>query len=345
MNKYPVPYFDSSQFRNMMFNALILNENETGISASVDQLTLDDLPDDGDVLVDVSHSSINYKDALAVTNRGKIIRAPYPFVPGIDLVGSVIESDSGQFHPGEMVIGTGGGLGETRWGGYAGIQRVRSEWLIPLPDAFTPREAMIIGTAGLTAALSLITLEKWGVGREGDTIVVTGATGGVGSFAVLLLSKAGYRVSASTGKNDAREYLELLGAKEVLHRDRLSGGASRPLDSAKWSGAIDTVGGKTLEAVISQTGKHGCIAACGNAGGAELHTSVFPFILRGVTLSGIDSNTCPLPLRTMAWERLASLVTSAELERMSITVTLPEIEEQSKRLLDGEVTGRTLVEI
>lgn len=328
-----------------MFHALVLHDDEQGFRTSIETMNVEDLPSDGDVLVEVRYSSLNYKDALAVTNQGKIVRASFPFVPGIDLVGRVIESDSDRFNSGDIVVGTGGGLGESYWGGYAGMQRIPSDWLVPLPGLLSDREAMIIGTAGFTAGLALLTLEKHGIRTESGEVLVTGATGGVGSFAVLLLSKAGYRVTASSGKPDALEYLRSIGAEEVIHRDVLSRGAAKPMDSARWAGAVDSVGGSTLETIISQTARHGCIAVCGNAGGAELHTSVYPFILRGVNLCGIDSNTCPVDDRKIVWERIASLVSSSELESMSTVISLSEIEAQSSRLLAGDIKGRILVEL
>ncbi len=328
-----------------MFEALLLSFEDEVFTPAVSLLSRVDLPEEGDVLVDVYYSSLNFKDALAVTNQAPIVRAPFPFVPGIDLVGRIVESNCDRFDAGELVIGTGGGLGETSWGGYAGMQRIRSDCLVRLPDGLSPHNAMAIGTAGLTAMLSIMALERERVRKNENDIIVTGASGGVGSFSVLLLSKAGFPVTASTGKTVAHAYLRSLGASNIIDRDVLGTGSKRPLDSSRWSGAVDTVGGSTLEAIISQVGRHGSIAVCGLAGDAALNTTVYPFILRGVNLLGIDSNMCPLPMRRAAWKRLSETLDEAELASICTTVPLAQVTDRANELLAGNVIGRTVVDL
>ncbi|WP_457654430.1 oxidoreductase [Rhodocaloribacter sp.] len=329
----------------MAFEALVLDREAGGVTASVRLLEPERLPG-GDVLVSVMYSSLNYKDALAVTGRGKIIRGEYPFVPGIDLVGEVVASESKLWRAGDLVIGTGWGLGENTWGGFSRMARVRGEWLVPLPEDLTPKEAMTAGTAGFTAMLSAMALEHEDATPERGEVVVTGATGGVGSFAVTILARRGFSVAASTGKTHARDYLEALGARRLLPREDLGQGPRRPLDTARWAAAVDTVGGDTLAAVLSRTGRHGSVAACGLAGGHELHTTVFPFILRGVNLLGIDSNTCPMPRRLEAWARIAAEVPKDAFARMTNRViSLAEVPAASEALLAGRVLGRIVVDV
>ena len=328
-----------------MFDALVLDQREGRLTAAVRSLEPGDLPD-GDVLVAVHYSSLNYKDGLAVTGEGKIIRGAYPFVPGIDLVGTVQASESPLFAAGDVVVGTGWGLGEVHWGGYAQQQRVRAEWLVPLPDGLSPRQAMVIGTAGLTAMLSVMALEAHGTTPDRGEVVVTGASGGVGSMAVALLARLGYTVVASTGSDAAHAYLRTLGAARIIARDELGRGPQRPMDTARWAGAVDTVGGETLAAVISQLGRHASVAACGLAGGSQLDTTVFPFILRGVNLLGIDSNTCPNDVRRTAWRRLAGALPAEALDRMTAAVIpLADVPAASRRILKGDVRGRTVVRV
>lgn len=302
---------------------------------------------DGEVLVAVSHSGLNYKDALAVTGRGKIIRGAYPFVPGIDLVGEVVESASDHFEAGDAVIGTGWGLGENRWGGYTERQRIPASALVSLPEGLTPRQAMTAGTAGLTATLSVLALEEHGADPDAEgAVVVTGASGAAGSFAVALLAEAGFEVAAATGSPEAHDYLRALGAARILDRAELSEGPERPLQSARWIGAIDAVGGATLATLISEMKRHASIAAFGNAGGHELHTTVFPFILRGVNLLGIDSNTCPNARRRIAWQRLASVLTPAHYDRLTGRVVgLDDVPAASEDVLAGRTRGRVVVEV
>lgn len=328
-----------------MARALILTNEDGGVSASVQEITPGRLPE-GDVLVSILYSSLNYKDALAVTGRGKIVRDELPFVPGIDLVGRVEESTAESVSRGDLVIGTGWGLGETRWGGYSQIQRLESSRLVPLPSGMEALDAMVIGTAGFTAMLSLMALEDHGLQPDGGPLLVTGASGGVGSMAVALLGARGFRVSASTGSADAHAYLQALGAAEIIDRAELEDGPDRPMESARWAGAVDVVGGATLAAVISTLQRHGSVAACGLAGGPELHTTVYPFILRGVNLLGIDSNTCPQERRTTAWERLKSTLSRDAIQRMtSSVIALDEVPKYSRRLLAGKIRGRVVVDV
>ena len=327
-----------------MFDALIVRKQTDGVSAAVESIDERDLPD-GDVVVSVQYSSLNYKDALAVTGRGPVIRGAYPFVPGIDLVGLVKESNSPDFLPGQAVLATGWGIGEDRWGGYAQRQRLNAGSLIHLPSRMSPRTAMAIGTAGFTAMLSVATLQEHSVHAEMGEVVVTGASGGVGSFAVMLLSKLGYKVVASTGSADAHGYLRSLGAASIIDRSELARGPARPMDSARWAGGVDSVGGPTLAAILSAVQRHGSVACCGMAGGSDLQTSVFPFILRGVNLLGIDSNTCLPHRRRAAWERLADLVQDEDVQRISRTIPLHDVPDASVSLLENAIRGRVVVEL
>lgn len=327
----------------MTFEALVIDSTEPRVSLR--SLTQDQLPGEGDVLVRVEWSSINHKDALAVTNRGKIIRGDMPFVPGIDLAGTVIHSESSDFSEGDRVLATGWGIGEKHWGGYSQIQRVSSESLIPIPTDLSTRDSMIVGTAGLTAMLSVLEIENHGLPITSGEILVTGATGGVGSFSTMLLSEAGYQVAASTGKSSARDYLMGLGATRIVERSELESGAARPLDRGEWSGCIDSVGSKTLESVLSRCKAHAVVAACGLAGGHELNTTVFPFILRGVKLIGIDSNTCPVTTRMTAWSRLSKLAGKVDLNSLAHEVELSGIVEASTQLMEGGITGRFVVNL
>lgn len=325
------------------FKALVLKQ-EPAFSASVDTLHLSDLKNEGDVVVRVTWSGINYKDALAVTNSGKIIRGAFPFVPGIDLAGEVESSSNPLFKKGDEVLSTGWGLGENIWGGYSQFQRLNASSLIKIPAGLTQKQAMIAGTAGLTAMLAAMEIEK-GPNQNGGKYLVTGATGGVGSFSVMALSRAGYLVTAVTGKKEAHDYLQALGATEILDRSVLSNGAKHALDKALWSGCIDSVGSTTLESVLSNTERHGTVAACGLAGGADLNTSVFPFILRGVRLIGIDSNTCPNPVRSEAWKRIAELAQHVDFNALAEEITLDEVADAAQQLMEGRVTGRYVVRV
>ena len=327
----------------MSFNALVVQDGTK--RAVLKSLERRDLPRNGNVLVRVDWSSINYKDALAVTGKGKIIRSPLPFVPGIDLAGTVVESDDPQFPEGSSFLSTGWGVGEKTWGGYSRFQWMSSDWLVPLPEGLTTREAMIVGTAGFTAMLSLQAIEQHGLPPEDGPLVVTGATGGVGSFSVMLLAAAGYNVTAVTGKPEAGDYLKELGATDIRARSEFEKGAARPLDSGDWAGCVDSVGSRVLEAVISRSMTHGVVAACGLAGGHELNTTVFPFILRGVRLIGIDSNTCPRKPRQEAWERLRDLARKVDFEQIAHDVTLGDVPEACEQLMQGGIKGRYVVDL
>lgn len=329
-----------------MVKALLLEQADDGsVEASIQEVADEALPE-GDVELSVLYSSLNYKDGLAVTGEGKIVRAGYPFVPGIDMVGRVEASRSERFAPGDMVLQTGYGLGETRWGGYATRQRAHADELVALPVGISQKEAMVIGTAGFTAMLSVIALERYGVEPGDGEVVVTGASGGVGSFAVALLAHLGYEVVASTGKTRAHDYLEALGARRFIPREDLGSGPRRPMDSARWAGAVDTVGGETLAALISQIGRHGAVSSCGLAGGYELHTTVYPFILRGVSLIGIDSNTSPRQEREAAWRRLARDLSGEVLEQiLEEVIPLDTVPQRSQKILRGEVQGRIVVDV
>ena len=327
----------------MAFNALVVTDGPE--RASIQSLHRDDLPQHGNVLVRVDWSSINYKDAMAVTGEGKIIRSELPFVPGIDLAGTVVESADPAFQAGSAFLSTGWGVGEVTWGGYSRYQWMSSDWLVPLPQGLTTRQAMITGTAGFTAMLSLEAIRKHGLPPEAGPVLVTGATGGVGSFSVMLLAAAGYEVAAVTGKPDAETYLRALGASSIIPRSAFSEGARRPLDAGQWAGCVDSVGSRVLEAVVSQTMRHGVMAACGLAAGPELNTTVYPFILRGVRLIGIDSNTCPQPERRAAWEGLRDLAHRMDFERVAHTVPLSGVPEASRTLMQGGIQGRFVVDL
>ena len=324
--------------------ALVLEDaGQSSPRHTIKTLKLDQLPRQGNVLVKVLYSGVNYKDGLAVTGRGKIIRAPYPFVPGIDLCGEVVETDSARYSIGDIVIGTGWQIGEAFWGGYSEYQWMEDSWLVSLPSGMTPEESMVMGTAGFTAMLAVMALEENGI--AGGEVIVTGASGGVGSIAVLLLSQSGHTVVASTGKQTAHQYLTDLGASRIIDRSELSEGARRPMDNAKWVGCIDSVGGTILEAIISQMDRHAGIAACGLAGGHQLNTTVFPFILRGVNLLGIDSNTCPIAKRVEAWTRLSTSIASNEYDLMKNVIGMEQIAETCDQITQGAIRGRTVVKI
>jgi acrylyl-CoA reductase (NADPH) len=326
------------------FRALFLDQQNGTLTANVRTLSLADLPE-GEVLIEVLYSSLNYKDGLAVTGKGKIIRGDFPFIPGIDLVGRVEASSSPAFAEGDLVIQTGGGLGETIWGGFSQMQRVPAQWLVPLPEGMTPLRAMEMGTAGFTAMLSVMTLEAHGITPDRGEVVVTGASGGVGSVAVAILAHLGYDVTASSGSEDAYDYLRDLGAARIIHRKELSDGPAHPMQSARWVGAVDTVGDTTLASVLSMLDRHGAVAACGNAGGHELHTTVFPFILRGVNLLGIDSNTAPLDQRNEAWQRLVDLPKTTADCILAGIIHLDQVPAMAEEITQGHLCGRIVVDV
>ena len=331
-----------------MFDALLLDRRDDDLVAELRSLDDADLPavDGTETIVDVLYSSLNYKDALAVTGTGNIIRGEVPIAPGIDLVGRVASTESDRFDAGDPVIGTGWQLGEVVWGGYAQRLRVDAAKLVPLPDGLTPHAAMAIGTAGFTAMLSVMALEDHDVTPEDGEVLVTGASGGAGSLAVALLAALGYDGVASTGSEDTHDYLRDLGAAEIVDRSAFEDGPERPMERGRWAGAIDAVGGSTLATIIAQLQRHASVASFGNAGGHELHTTVFPFILRGVNLLGIDSNTCPNDRREVAWTRLADLLSDDVLDRVTArTIPLADVPDASRDVLDGAVRGRIVVDV
>ena len=298
----------------------------------------------GDVLVSVAYSSLNYKDGLAVTGRGQVVRR-YPLVPGIDLAGTVIESESAAFKPGDEVIALGWGIGEFHWGGYAQLARLQADWLTPLPAGLNFQQAMAIGTAGFTAMLAVLALEKHGVTPDAGEIMVTGASGGVGSLAVAILARLGYQVVASTGRAETHKYLRRLGAGRIVDRTALGQLPDRPLASAQWAGAVDVVGGDTLAALLASLSPGGSVAACGLVGGSKLNTTVFPFILRGVNLLGINSVYCQLSQRLEVWQRLEQDLPLDLLELMTQVAPLAEVLALSRQILDGQILGRVVVDV
>ncbi|QYJ85957.1 oxidoreductase [Shewanella mesophila] len=326
-----------------MFNALVLTQHDKQTQAEVRQLSLSDLPE-GDVLVDVSYSSLNYKDGLAVTGLGKIIRQ-FPMVPGIDFAGVVSESADPRYKVGDEVILTGWGVGENHWGGMAQKARVKADWLVPMPKGCDAAKAMMIGTAGLTAMLCVQALQQAGVKPDAGDILVTGASGGVGSVAVTLLAQLGYRVVASSGRVEVNgELLKQLGASDVIDRSELEQ-EGRPLDKQRWAGVVDTVGNKVLANALSQINYGGSAAICGLAGGFALPTTVMPFILRGVNLLGVDSVSCPYEKRMSAWEQVISLLPDSFYEQACQTVSLEAVPECAANIVKGKVTGRILVKV
>jgi acrylyl-CoA reductase (NADPH) len=325
------------------FTALIIEDAGGKPRAVFRERTLADLPD-FDVLVEVACSTLNYKDGLAVSGRQKIVRKP-PLTAGIDLAGTVLESRSPAWRTGDRVLVNGWGLSELYPGGYTRFQRVKPEWLVRLPQAFTFEQAMAIGTAGYTAALCVDALEHWGTIRPGgDEVLVTGAAGGVGSVAIALLSKGGYRATASTGRPDTHEYLRALGATACIDRAELQQKGA-PLQKERWSGAVDSVGGATLANVLSQTVYGGAIAACGLAGGADFPGTVLPHILRGVALLGIDSVMAPLGKREAAWARLARDLDAAKLAQMTRTEPMSRLPELAEAILAGRIRGRIVIDV
>ena len=329
-----------------MFRAIQIQKDEQGYRAALTELDDSALPpvsEAHNVTVRVSHSSLNYKDALAITGQSPVVRK-FPMTPGIDFAGTVETSTDPDYQVGDAVVLNGWGVGETHPGGLAQKARVSGDWLVPLPGAFTPEQAMAIGTAGYTAMLCVLALERDLVTPDKGEVVVTGAAGGVGSVAVALLAKLGYRVVAVTGRPHEAAYLQELGAAEVLDRAAFSA-PGKPLVKERWAGAVDTVGSHTLANVCAATRYGGTVAACGLAGGMDFPASVAPFILRGVTLAGIDSVMCPLPQRLIAWERLARDLDVAKLARLTQTIELDQAIPTAQQLLAGQVRGRVVVRV
>jgi acrylyl-CoA reductase (NADPH) len=324
------------------FKAIVVDKAESGQTVAIRDFAEADLMD-GDVTVRVTHSTVNYKDGLALTGKAPVVRR-FPMIPGIDFAGVVETSSHADFKPGDPVVLNGWGLGETHLGAYAEIARVKGDWLIPLPRGLSPAEAMAIGTAGYTAMLCLLALERHGLAPERGPAVVTGAAGGVGSVAIAVLAKAGWHVIASTGRPQEAGYLKELGASEIIDRQELSGPA-RPLNKERWAAAIDSVGSHTLANVLAMTRENGAVAACGLAQGMDLPTSVAPFILRGIALLGVNSVTAPKPLRIEAWNRLARDLGRDKLAAMTITIPLDRGVEAGRDILEGRVRGRLVVEV
>ena len=325
-----------------MFKALLLNKSDAGFSATVSQLDDAALPP-GDVLVQVDYSTLNYKDGLAITNKSPVVRN-WPMVAGIDGAGTVLASTHANWKAGDRFVHNGWGLGETRWGLMAERARLQGDWLVKLPAAFDTRQAMAIGTAGYTAMLCVLTLEQHGLKPASGEVLVTGATGGVGSVAVALLSKLGYSVVAATGKASEETYLKQLGASSVIDRAELSA-PGKPLQKERWAGVVDAVGSHTLANACAQMTYGGVVAACGLAQGADFPATVMPFILRGVTLCGIDSVMAPLARRQQAWDRLAIDLDPAKLDTMVQEVPLARAVEKAAELMAGKVRGRVIVKI
>jgi acrylyl-CoA reductase (NADPH) len=325
-----------------MFKALLLEKPESGFQASIQSLDDSRLPA-GDVLIKVEHSTLNYKDGLAITNRSPVVRS-WPMVAGIDAAGTVLESTHPAWKAGDRVVHNGWGVGETRWGGLAERVRLQGDWLVELPKAFTTRQAMAIGTAGYTAMLCVLALEQHGAKPGDGDVLVTGATGGVGSVAVALLSKLGFAVTAATGRAAQADYLTGLGAKNIIERAELAA-AGKPLQKERWAAVVDAVGSHTLVNALAQTRYGGVVAACGLAQGADLPGTVMPFILRGVTLAGVDSVMAPLARRKLAWQRLAKDLDPAKLEAMIEDVPLEGAIARAQALMQGLARGRIVVKI
>jgi len=321
--------------------ALILNKYDDVTRATVETIDPAMLPA-GDVTVEVDYSCLNYKDALAITGKGKIIRQ-FPMVPGIDFAGRVYATEDPRFHLGQTVLLTGWGVGENHWGGLAKFARVNADWLVPMPEGLDPRKAMIIGTAGLTAMLCVMALEEAGITPQSGEIVVSGASGGVGSTAIALLHHLGYQVAAVSGRSTTHEYLYQLGAGRILSREDFA--SSRPLEKQVWAGAIDTVGGQMLATILSQIHYGGCVAACGLAGGVSLPTTVMPFILRNVRLQGVDSVMAPAARRLAAWARLSRTLPDSFYQQAGTEISLAQAPEYAQALMDNKISGRTLVKI
>jgi len=325
------------------FRALVLHEEGGKVVPRIEAVDEERLPP-GEVTVAVECSTLNYKDGMILQGVGRLVRN-YPHIPGIDFTGTVERSDSPEFAPGDPVILTGWRVGETQWGGYAEKARVKAAYLVRRPEGLTTRQAMAIGTAGLTAMLAVIALERHGLHPNSGDVLVTGAAGGLGSVAVSLLSRLGYRVVASTGRPEQRDYLSELGAADLIDRAALGTKPTRPLDSERWAGAVDAVGGTTLATILTQLKYRAGVAACGLAGGSELPATVIPFLLRGVSLLGIDSVMCPRDERIEAWRRLARDLPLDRLEQMTQTVPLSALPEMAPRILSGGVRGRTVVDV
>jgi acrylyl-CoA reductase (NADPH) len=325
------------------FKAVVVDKKESDFTVGIKNISLNDLPA-GEVLIKVAYSSINYKDGLASIPEGKIVRS-YPFVPGIDLAGVVVSSEDPRYLEGDQVIATSYEIGVSHYGGYSEYARIPADWIVPLPENLSLKEAMIYGTAGLTAALSVQRLEENRLSPEKGKVLVTGATGGVGSIAVAILAKRGYDVVASTGKASEHDYLHKLGANEVVSREEVYNGKVRALDKQFWAGCVDPVGGESLAAILSKIHYNGSVAVSGLTGGGNVPTTVFPFILRGINLLGIDSVYCPMEVRKPLWQRMASDFKPEVLESISKEISLEELPATLPLILQGQAKGRFIVKI
>ncbi len=326
---------------NQKFKSLMVNKTETEFTVGIKELAMDDLPA-GDVTVKVAYSSVNYKDGLAAIPTGRIV-STYPFVPGIDLAGTVVSSNDSRLREGDQVIVTSYGLGVSHYGGFSQYARVPADWIVRLPEGLSLKEAMIYGTAGFTAALSIQRLEENGLRPEKGPVLVTGATGGVGSLAISMLAHKGYEVVASTGKEAEHGYLKMIGAQTIINRTELAPEEIRPLGKQRWAGAVDPVGGKTLAYLISTMQYGSSIAVSGLTGGVEVPTTVHPFILRSVNVLGIDSVNCPMDIRTQLWNRMASDLKPKYLLDVHKEITLQELPEALVEILQGKMRGRIVV--
>ena len=323
---------------------MVSRGEDKSISHQIETIKIDDLPADGDVLVAVEFSTVNYKDGLCLSGKGGLVRT-YPHIPGIDFAGEVVDSKDPRYAPGDKVVLTGWRVGEIWWGGYAQYARVKADWLVPLPDGLTCQQAMAIGTAGFTAMLSVLALEDAGVTPESGPVLVTGAAGGVGSIATALLAARGFSVTALTGRPETECYLRGLGASDILDRADMIEGAGKPLESGKWAGCVDSVGSVILARALAQMKYNGTVATVGLAGGADLPTTVIPFILRGVSLLGIDSVMAPYPRRMQAWQRLANDLPKSQLAAAMTLIGLADVPTAGADILAGKVKGRLVVDV
>ena len=324
------------------FPAFVVRKDADGrVAARVERLTIDELPP-GEVLIRVAYSSLNYKDALASQGHPGVVRT-LPHVPGIDCAGTVEDSSSPDYRAGDEVIITGYDLGAGHWGGYAEFVRVPAEWIVPLPSSLILRDTMIYGTAGFTAAQCVAAIVARGIEPSRGPVVVTGSTGGVGSIAVAILAKLGYEVEAVTGKQEHHDWLRKLGAHTILSREEVSDNSDRPLLRSRWAAAVDTVGSKPLATILRSTQHRGCVSACGLVAGTDIPTTVYPFILRGVTLAGIDSANCPRRERLEMWEKLSGPWHIPQLESLADEITLDELPDRIQKILAGQIMGRTIV--
>lgn len=326
----------------MSFQALVCRKNDDGVTAAVETMETDQLPE-GDVTVAVEYSTLNYKDGLCITGNGGLVR-DYPHVPGIDFAGTVESSDDGRYKPGDKVVLTGWRVGEVWWGGYAQKARVKADWLVPLPDGLDTKQAMAVGTAGFTAMLAVMALERHSLQKGGREVLVTGAAGGVGSVATAILAHLGYGVAAVTGRPETADYLRDLGATTIVARDEFAD-RGKPLEKERWAGCVDAVGGAMLSRVLAQIAYGGSVAAVGLAGGNKLEATVIPFLLRGVNLLGIDSVMQPYENRLQAWQRIASDLPLDRLESMLVGATLSDLPKLGPDILAGNVRGRVVVDV